>query len=245
MDKRDADAVSRFSERLDAAMLKSIREARMRTNWAVPRTGYEQEVSRYIAVAMSFTPFLDAFSRFEEQVGAAGAQNGLIETVLKLTSPGVPDIYQGAELWEQSMVDPDNRREVNFLSRGVSLEAELSAETLLARWRDGAIKQRIIAELLSVRAHYPSLFSRGSYEPVPQSCPDTLAFVRRHGKTALLVAVRLYPWRKRVWRQAKIELPASLSWTNVKKVLSFGEPLKPGTDPFLRLPVFIGISKPT
>ena len=94
-------------------MLKSVREARLRTNWTVPRTDYEARATAMVETALSLKPdnaFLEGFRRFEETIAWNGAQNGLIEAVLKLTVPGVPDIYQGAELWEQSMVDPDNRR---------------------------------------------------------------------------------------------------------------------------------------
>jgi (1->4)-alpha-D-glucan 1-alpha-D-glucosylmutase len=98
-----------FVDRLDAAMLKSVREARLPTNWNVPRTDYEEKVSGFVKGSLGSETFVESFAKFERTVGTAGAQNGLIEAALKLTVPGVPDIYQGAEFWEQSMVDPDNR----------------------------------------------------------------------------------------------------------------------------------------
>ena len=147
-------------------MLKSVREARQRTNWSVPRTEYEDAVSSFVRRAMASAPFLGAFSTFEGEVAAAGAQNGLIETALKLTVPGVPDIYQGADLWEQSMVDPDNRRPVDFEYRASGLASEPNLLSLLPTWRDGRIKQQLIAKLLELRKVHPSLFRDGSYEPM-------------------------------------------------------------------------------
>ncbi len=144
--------------------------------------------------------FVDMFRAFEAEIGRDGAVNGLIETVLKLTLPGVPDIYQGAELWAQNMVDPDNRRPVDFNQRAELLRgsAENSLAELLVHWRDGAVKQAVITRLLALRAAHPALFAAGSYEPLhlDKAAPDRLcAFLRRRGDAMLLVAVRLYPWR--------------------------------------------------
>src|SRR5690606_7610255 len=105
----DRDRLAEFAERLDAPMLKSMREARQRTNWSVPKTGYEEAVSRFVKTALDPAgDVLTSFRAFERRIGPSGAQNGLAALALKLTVPGVPDIYQGAEFWEQSLVDPDN-----------------------------------------------------------------------------------------------------------------------------------------
>ena len=146
------------------------------------------------------TRFLEAFRRFEETIAWNGAQNGLIETVLKLTVPGVPDIYQGAELWEQSMVDPDNRRTGRFRLRRQLLRG-LSGNRLDCPddFRNGAIKLAVTSELLAYRALYPALFADGTYEPVDVSGPDSdriLAFQRQEAAATVFSSrIALGPWR--------------------------------------------------
>lgn len=207
-------------ERIAGAMLKSVREARLRTNWIVPQEEYEAQVRAHVEAALSErddNAFLVSFRAFERSVATDGAQNGLIETVLKLTTPGVPDVYQGAELWEQSTVDPDNRRSVDYALR----------RDMLARVGDpgraddipsGMSKLALIARLLAFRAHHPALFAKGGYEPVEVSGPDAdrvFAF-RRHceGEPTLLVAVALWPWRGAV--EAQLEgIDATTGWVDV------------------------------
>ena len=207
-----------FRKRASAAMLKSVREARMKTNWSVPRTDYEESVQRFADLALVPGPFLDAFMAFERDVAAAGAQNGLIETVLKLTVPGVPDIYQGAELWEQSMVDPDNRRPVDFEGRAASLNSDGDLSDALANWRNGRIKQLLVRDLLALRKARPGLLRDGSYEPVDAG-ETVCAFVRRQGDAVLLVAASLYPWRNQPWREGALSLPVGLSWQRLRPVV--------------------------
>ena len=168
-------------------------------------------MSRFVAVALDpgGEP-LAAVRRFEGRIGPSGAQNGLIELVLKLTVTGVPDIYQGAELWEQSLVDPDNRRPVDFTRRREAISRDLDIGTLTTEWRTGEIKQRIVRQLLNIRSEFPQLFEAGDYAPlsVDQADESILAFTRWHGDDGLLVCVRLYPWRSRPRENARIELPA-------------------------------------
>jgi (1->4)-alpha-D-glucan 1-alpha-D-glucosylmutase len=217
LDPADSDGLETFCNRMEAAMLKSVREARMKTNWSVPRTQYEQDVSRLVRVALASEAFIEAFVRFEREVASAGAQNGLIETVLKLTVPGVPDIYQGAELWEQSMVDPDNRRRVDFEARKIALRGDADLRALVSTWRDGGIKQRCIAQILKLRKDVPTLFSEGSYEPL-ETGDGVCAFWRRRDSLALLVAVDLYPWRARSWCGERLELPDGVQWEQLSPI---------------------------
>jgi (1->4)-alpha-D-glucan 1-alpha-D-glucosylmutase len=222
------DALEVFRTRTASAMLKSVREARQRTNWAVPRSDYEQQVSRYVAMGLGpGSEFLSSFRAFQRQVGPLGASNGLIATALKLTVPGVPDIYQGAEFWEESMVDPDNRRPVDFAARAAGLASSDGEAALTANWRNGRIKQRLIRDLLHVRKERPELFAAGSYEPVSVDDADgsTLAFLRRCRGDALLVVVRLYPWRSRPWEPVTVSASAlsKLSaWRRVAGDVSVG-----------------------
>ena len=193
------ETLENFADRLVAAMRKSLREARLRSDWRHPDAGYEAAVASFIRVALDPSEgnaFLADFAAFSARLGADGARNGLIMTTLKLTVPGVPDVYQGADLWEQSTVDPDNRRPVDFARRSSLLEASRgrSLHDLFGHWPDGAAKQRLIARLLALRAAAPDMFANGSYEPVNVH-PHICAFVRRHEGRALFVAVGLHPWR--------------------------------------------------
>ncbi|MGN6103240.1 MAG: malto-oligosyltrehalose synthase [Devosia sp.] len=189
-----------LKDRMIGAMRKSLREARLRSDWAHPDEEYEEKVASFVTLALEGDggqAFRADFERFEARLGPSGLHNSLIQTTLKLTVPGVPDIYQGAELFEQSMVDPDNRRPVDFAVRQDLLRryAEGPLDELLDHWRDGAIKLALTARLLGLRKRLPEVFARGTYEPIPVS-EEICAFLRRHGANALLVAVRLYPWRK-------------------------------------------------
>ncbi|WP_375450174.1 malto-oligosyltrehalose synthase [uncultured Devosia sp.] len=183
-----------FRQRLKAAMLKSVREARRNSSWTRPDAEYETALETLVDVALADTPdnrFPPAFARFASAIGEAGARIGLAQAVLKLTAPGVPDIYQGAELWEQSMVDPDNRRPVDFAARQGLLGSQGPLD--LADWHDGAIKLSVIERLLQARADHPALFAHGSYEPLPAG-EHVVAFQRRHEGQAMVVAVALHPW---------------------------------------------------
>jgi len=196
-------ALEAFRERMDQAMLKSIREARVHTNWMVPRADYEAQVKALVQAALSSAPdnaFLASFRRFEAGIAWSGAQNGLIQCALKLTAPGIPDIYQGAELWEQSLVDPDNRRPVDY-GRRAALLREVSGRNMaeLARdFRSGAIKLALVSRLLAFRTDHPRLFAEGSYEPVALDGADAervVAYLRQGDGQEMLVLACLQPWR--------------------------------------------------
>ena len=115
--------------------------------------------------------------------------NGLIQVVLRLTLPGVPDLYQGTEFWDFSLVDPDNRRPVDYDARIAALsdQAEGDDDDLLQTWRDGRIKQSIIRRLLSLRRAEPEFFAHADYQPMALD-GNAVAFTRRHGGKILMVA---------------------------------------------------------
>jgi len=193
----DGAALAAFAERIEAAMIKSVREAKLETNWAKPDEVYEAAVSRFLRAALDparSRAFLEAAHRFVERIAAAGAVNSLAQCALKYCSPGVPDLYQGTEFWDFSLVDPDNRRPVDFPARDEALAAAAGAppEALLGRWRDGHVKQAMIARLLELRRCEPALFAEGTYGAVELTGPAAgraLAFERRLGKRRLLVVV--------------------------------------------------------
>jgi len=188
-----------LTTRLQGAMEKSLREARRRTRWTAPETEYETRVAAFVRTALApaqGNAFLDAARPLLAKLAHAGAVNGLLATVLKLTAPGVPDIYQGAERWAQSLVDPDNRRPVDFDAR-LAQDGEPSRwENLVADWTDGALKQALIQRLLAVCRTKPALFADGEYLPFQTGDSDRLlAFERRHGEDRLFVALCRFPWR--------------------------------------------------
>ncbi len=204
-----AKALDSFRERIEAAMLKSMREAKTRTSWDTPDEAYEGAVLDFVRHALDGTstnPFLGSVREFLARLAPLGVWNSLVQTVLKLTVPGVPDIYQGAELWDFSLVDPDNRRPVDFASRHDLLSRMGHGEgpspdrlrAMHSTWQDGAIKLRIVAELLSLRRRRPALFRDGSYEALSAEGPEAervCAFMRRTDEARLVVAALLFPAR--------------------------------------------------
>lgn len=224
----DEAALSPLRQRVAAAMLKSVREAKINSSWAAPHKEYEQRMKGFIDVALSPRPdnrFLALFRQLEAQMAVDGIRNSLIMTTLKLTAPGIPDIYQGAELWEQSMVDPDNRRPVDFQLRR-ELLAERSADAPLppsSTWRDGRIKLALTQKLLRFRMTDPELFARGSYEPLAVSGDGDriCAFLRRIGERAIIVAAALWPWRE--LEPFALKLPDDLHSVRWSNILAGGE----------------------
>ena len=153
--------------------------------------------------------FLNAFLPFARTIARAGVDNSLVQLVLKLTLPGVPDIYQGADLWDLSLVDPDNRRPVDYPERAAllgRLRDELASpdgrgdalRAMLGSWGDGAIKLAITRTLLEARADAPALFADGGYEPIEVTGADAervLAFARAHDEHRLVVVISRFPLR--------------------------------------------------
>jgi (1->4)-alpha-D-glucan 1-alpha-D-glucosylmutase len=151
--------------------------------------------------------FLDAFLPFQARVARLGVENSLVQAALKLTVPGVPDIYQGAEMWDLSLVDPDNRRPVDFAARARRLEeveAALARDRLAALrdmragWRDGRIKLAVTASLLAHRRAEAALYAVGDYLPVQAAGEDAdslCAFLRLRGDAALFTVARRFPAR--------------------------------------------------
>jgi (1->4)-alpha-D-glucan 1-alpha-D-glucosylmutase len=235
----DDETLSHLSERLDAYMLKASREAKSHTSWINPNQAYEDALSYFVrsVVQKPSRLFLDDFLPFHKIVSRYGLFNSLAQTMLKLTCPGVPDIYQGMEMWDFSLVDPDNRRPVDYHLRGETLhqmqqvtdtanqqEFEQLLTELTANMTNGHIKSYLINIVLNFRKRHPNLFSHGAYIPLEVSgihAEHVVAFARKWEDQIAVVAVPrlLYtlglrknelPYGKRVWRDTVILLPASL-----------------------------------
>lgn len=170
-----------FAERLTGAMMKSLREARQRTDWSVNNVRYETRIADLVGAVLGNAEFLESFHAVRARFEAIGRRKSLMQLALKLTIPGIADIYRGAEDWEQNFVDPDNRRSVDF----DGLARRLGAP---AAGRDD--KLMLTQRLLRLRKDNPRLFAGGSYEPLERG-PDLLAFQRRLGTARLTVLADL------------------------------------------------------
>jgi (1->4)-alpha-D-glucan 1-alpha-D-glucosylmutase len=216
-DDLDAGALKEYGERLKGAVRKSLREAKVHSTWASPDTAYENAVLTFVDSALhpDSRAFHEAFLPFQERIARLGVRDSLVQTALKLTCPGVPDIYQGAELWDLSMVDPDNRRPVDYETRTRLLDTPASVRELLEQWQDGAVKQSLIRTILKFRASDPDLFARGGYEPLPATGPQgdcICAFARRFETRSMLVATARFPARRENdpgWNGTAVPVPPS------------------------------------
>ncbi len=227
-----------FVDRMQAHMLKAVKEAKVNTSWVSPDAAYEEAVREFTRAILDKThanPFLKDFRSLQERVAYFGTFNSLSQTLLKIASPGVPDFYQGSELWDFSLVDPDNRRPVDYERRAEMLgrlKEEISrtdgglgglSSRLLEGWQDGGVKMFVIHLALSYRRRHPELFSEGAYLPLEGFGPrrDHLcAFARRKGpRMAVVVAPRLVvglakgqqlsPTGVEVWQDSYVRVPAS------------------------------------
>ncbi|MEZ5785440.1 MAG: hypothetical protein R3D62_02890 [Xanthobacteraceae bacterium] len=187
-----------FVERMQAYAIKAMREGKQQTSWHVPNEVYETTVASFIARILDpeqSPAFLASFEDFVARTNLIGALNSLAQLTLKATIPGVPDFYQGSEFWDLSLVDPDNRRPVDFAARERAL-AELPAEPdwreLGTRFPDGHIKFALTRRLLALRGDRPDLFANGIYEPIEVEGPHArhvLAFARTLRRHAVIVVI--------------------------------------------------------
>jgi (1->4)-alpha-D-glucan 1-alpha-D-glucosylmutase len=185
------EALSAFSRRILAWREKSLKEAKLETSWAKPDADFENDHAEFVRALLDPQhPFLARLEKFSGTLAPAGALNGLVATVLKCTLPGSPDIYQGTELWDFSLVDPDNRRPVDYHIREEMLAAAGDPATHLKDWRDGQVKLALLARLLNLRATELELFG-GNYRPLETGDPHLFAFARQSGDKVLFVAVPL------------------------------------------------------
>jgi (1->4)-alpha-D-glucan 1-alpha-D-glucosylmutase len=186
-----------FVERIQAYALKAAREGKEETSWLNPNEAYEEGLRSFIGRILdpsASAEFLESLARLARRVALMGAMNSLAQLTLKATLPGVPDFYQGTEFWNLSLVDPDNRRPVDFAGRSLAL-SNLQApgwQSLARDWPDGRLKLAWTAHLLRLRAELADVFTYGDYQPLDVSGPHrdhVIAFARRRGKDAAVVAV--------------------------------------------------------
>jgi (1->4)-alpha-D-glucan 1-alpha-D-glucosylmutase len=202
LSRDDAVGLKSFADRLAGWARKALREGKLRSGWAQPNEAYEQQLIDFIQAMLTpdqSAAFLADAGAFIARIGPIGAVNGLTQMTLRCTLPGLPDTYQGTEFWDFSMVDPDNRRPVDFAARQEALKdllsGQCSIDDLAGSWRDGRIKQAMLLALLEFRHRAPALFSDGSYEPLEVTgarSRHVLAFLRHHeGRAAMVIVPRL------------------------------------------------------
>ena len=228
---------SAFRTRIDNYMLKAIREAKRNTSWINPNEAYEAAMSSFIQRLL--TPgernrFLDDFLPFQRRVARIGIWNSLSQTLLKLTCPGVPDIYQGNDLWDLSLVDPDNRRPVDYVRRKQAFESirnwgnkpsPANLASLLAESGDGRIKLFLTWRVLCFRQQHARLFQEGEYLPleaVGEKGSHVIAFARKLGaEAAIVIAPRQMAGLLHNTDQPPLGLE---SWNDTRVLLPFDFP---------------------
>lgn len=223
-----------LTERVEQYMIKAIREAKENSSWINPNVEYEGAISAFVNAALSpgvKNRFLKDFIPAQRFIARLGAWNSLSQTLLKLTSPGVPDTYQGSELWDFRLVDPDNRRPVDYEIRRKYLRQMKRAaaaplrliRSLLADSDDGRVKLYLIWKVLRLRRVCPDLFQLGDYVPLRVAgvnANHVLPFARKTGRsTAVVIAPRLLaellgndsapPLGQKTWKDTRIDLPAN------------------------------------
>jgi (1->4)-alpha-D-glucan 1-alpha-D-glucosylmutase len=251
-----AGGLAEFRERVAAYMQKATKEAKVHTSWVNPNEEYDAAVQQFVHRLLpdaAGDPFRDDLLALQRRVAFFGYFNALSQVLLKLTCPGVPDLYQGTELWDLSLVDPDNRRPVDYRTRREALDElrhhiagagdDLTrlADELLAGLPDGRIKLFVVHRTLSFRREHPEVFARGEYLPVEAAGSrrdHVCAFARTAGDGAVLVVVpRLVvgltggaerpPLGPDVWGKTRLLLPPELADRRYRNIFT-GEVLAPG-----------------
>ncbi len=192
----DRDGLQAFGARVHAWLEKALREGKRRSGWAVPNADYEAACHAFLNSCLDpVRPLAGELGAFANRLAMPGAINSLTQAMLRLTCPGICDLYQGTEYWDFSLVDPDNRRPVDFPARERSLEAARDPADLMPDWRDGRVKQAVVARALAFRQDAPGLFTTGLYTPLQTegaAAHHILAFLRSYeGKAAIVVTTRL------------------------------------------------------
>ena len=235
LDPHDKDGLAALFERVSAWQQKALREAKRHSGWAVPNEAYEKAAQDFLSGVLDHerpARVVSEIAEFAQRLALPGALNSLSQLVLRLTAPGVPDFYQGTEFWDFSLVDPDNRRPVDYAARQAALRAGEPPEALMASWQDGRVKQAILHRALELRARQPAVFSGGDYTPLRAEGPaenHVLAYARQRGdQTVIAVVSRLAGTlnlckipliRPEVWQATCLILPRQLQGKSFSDVL--------------------------
>ncbi len=232
LEQTDKAALEIYGKRLAGALEKSIREAKLHSTWTSPNAAYEEAMQALARAALDSAGggFLASFLPFAHKIARLGVKNSLIQTVMKLTLPGMPDIYQGCEMWDLSLVDPDNRRPVDYQVRASALNElrhkltnvggrEAVMSELFESWQDARIKLAVTTLLLDLRRMQEDLFATGGYEAltiVGAKADQALGYLRSGGGEGLAVFVARYPGLRDVdpdWSGTMASIPEG-RWTD-------------------------------
>jgi (1->4)-alpha-D-glucan 1-alpha-D-glucosylmutase len=186
-----------FAARMQAYALKAAREGKQETSWLNPNQAYEAGLRTFLTRILDRSisaEFLNSMDTLAQRISLLGALNSLSQITLKSMMPGVPDFYQGTEFWDLSLVDPDNRRPVDFAARAAVLASRETPDwaELTQNWRNGHVKLAWTRHLLKLRTEVAGVFAHGDYQPLAISGPHrdhVIAFARRRGRDAAIVAV--------------------------------------------------------
>jgi (1->4)-alpha-D-glucan 1-alpha-D-glucosylmutase len=214
-----------YIERIQAYMAKALHEAKISTSWIQPNEEWDTAMGDFVAKILDPSPrnkFLPAFIPIAKEVARLGAVNSLAQTLLKLTSPGVPDIYQGNEIWDFSLVDPDNRRPVDYKRRRDMLESLATAnpQDLVRNWPDGRIKMFLTQRVSQFRRKHIEIFQRGEYLPLTSNgtfAECCICFGRQlEDQWIVVIAPRIssrvgFPPIAETWTDTTVEFPETLS----------------------------------
>ncbi len=254
LDGDDRKALASFRERLHGYVEKALRESKRRSSWLEPDAAYEAAAREWISAILSPKgQALAALRPLARRLAQRGALTSLARTALKCAMPGVPDFYQGTEFWDLSLVDPDNRRPVDYRARSKALGGAAKPQELLASWPDGRVKQALTRALLADRAASPELYGSGDYRPLRAEgarAAHVLAFARSAGSEAVVVVLPrlaaklldgegLLP-RRAAWAGTTITLPEG-TWRDVvtgERLRASGEPA-PMAELFSRFPIAV------
>jgi (1->4)-alpha-D-glucan 1-alpha-D-glucosylmutase len=223
-------------------LVKAVREAKVHTVWVKPDREYEEGFLEFldrILDAETGRAFRESFEPFQRRIARYGMWNGLAQTLVKIASPGIPDFYQGSELWDLNLVDPDNRRPVDYARRGAILQDILARENadlpgllrdLLDRPEDGRCKLFLISRALRARAGLPAVFQFGEYLPLAVEGlrkDSVAAFARTFGNHWMIAAVPRFlagfvpearpPLGPELWADTRLRIPgdAPARWRDV------------------------------
>ncbi|MBF7143426.1 MULTISPECIES: malto-oligosyltrehalose synthase [Pseudomonas] len=231
----DTQALEAYAERMQQWQQKALREAKLVSSWSAPNEAYEGACRSFLQdllTAEHALPLRQSIASAVQVLAPGGALNGLVQATLRATTPGIPDLYQGTDYWDFSLVDPDNRRPVDYAARSAALNAAVEPAALLADWQNGHVKQALIAALLHARAAEPALFLEGEYVPLDvtgEQANRVLAFARHHqGRHAIVIVPRLCSdllgdgllIEGENWGDTAVQLPQQLSQFEFKGLFS-------------------------
>jgi (1->4)-alpha-D-glucan 1-alpha-D-glucosylmutase len=232
----DVNEIAKLGFRLSEYLVKAVREAKVYTSWINPNAAYEEAILKFVDELINApdeSAFLTDFLPFQQRISRLGMFNSLSQTLIKLTAPGVPDIYQGCECWNFSLVDPDNRRPVDFSQRRTLLNALQTLATQTSQQRcagvralcdtleDSLAKLLVIKVALALRKRWPEVFQQGSYLPLTvkgEHAAHLCAYARiEGGRSVITVAPRFFarllgdantlPLGEEIWRDTAVEIP--------------------------------------